>query len=155
MDYQITKLLPQEFFKCADIWNVERQKHLAEQFEEELRSGNRVTYICQTNDECIGEISLVFHRDDPDYTIRNQRVYVSHLVVKPEYRRRGIGKALVRFITKKAEEFGYREMSIGVDLDNYPALKLYIACGFDHVIYIGKDGQGAYLKLLKTISVPD
>ena len=42
-------------------------------------------------------------------------------------------------------------MSIGVDLDNYPALKLYMEAGFDKVIYIGEDEQGKYLKLLKKI----
>ncbi len=40
-------------------------------------------------------------------------------------------------------------MSIGVDLNNYPALKLYIACGFDRIIYIGEDESGRYVKLLK------
>ena len=38
-----------------------------------------------------------------------------------------------------------------VDLDNYPALKLYMESGFDKVIYIGEDAQGNYLKLLKKI----
>ena len=89
--------------------------------------------------------------NDSDYTVKGQRIYVSHLVVKPEYRRKGIGRTLVHFIMAKAMKMGYTEMSIGVDLNNYPALKLYIECGFDKVIYIGKDKQGEYLKLLKTI----
>lgn len=89
--------------------------------------------------------------NDLDYTIPNQRVYVSRLIVKKEYRRQGIGKKLVDFITDKAKELGYSELSIGVDLDNYPALKLYIDSGFDKVIYIGEDEQGKYVKLLKTV----
>ena len=88
---------------------------------------------------------------DLDYTIPEQRVYISHLIVKHEYRRQGIGKMLVDFITDKAKELGYSEMSIGVDLDNYPALKLYVDAGFNKVIYIGEDKQGKYVKLLKTI----
>ena len=86
-----------------------------------------------------------------DYTIPNQRIYVSRLIVKYEYRRQGIGSKLVDFITEKAKSQGYTEMSIGVDLDNYPALKLYMEAGFDRVIYIGEDEQGKYLKLLKKI----
>jgi len=151
MEYQIIRLLPQEFSICSEIWNIEQHKHLAEKFENELLAGKRITYIYQINGEFVGEISLVFDMNDSDYTIENQRVYVSHLVVKPEYRRKGIGKTLVHFVTEKAIELGYTELSIGVDLDNYPALKLYFKCGFDQVIYIGKDEQGEYLKLLKTI----
>lgn len=89
--------------------------------------------------------------NDSDYTIPNQRVYVSRIIVKKEYRRKGIGKKLVDFITDKAKELRYSELSIGIDLDNYPALKLYIDSGFDKVIYIGEDEQGQYVKLLKTV----
>ncbi len=132
---------------------MKKQSKLAEQFLDELKSGNRVTYIYKDGNEFIGEISLVKETNDSDYTIPNQRVYVSRLIVKPEYRRQGVGKMLVDFITDRSKELGYTEMSIGVDLDNYPALKLYIDSGFDKVIFIGEDEQGRYLKLLKTIKI--
>ena len=137
--------------KCNNIWNMEKQKELADKFYQELLSGNRITYISKDGDEFIGEISLVKDMNDTDYTIPNQRVYVSHLIVKPEYRRQGIGKMLVDYITEKAKELGYTEMSIGVDLENYPALKIYTNCGFNKVVYIGEDEQGKYIKLLKVI----
>ncbi len=141
----------EDFDKCNNLWNTKKQRKLAEKLLDELKNGNRITYICKDNNEFIGEISLVKDMKDSDYTIPNQRVYVSHLIVKSEYRRKGIGKILVDFITDKAKELGYREMSIGVDLDNFPALKLYTDCGFNKVVYIGEDEQGKYIKLLKTI----
>ena len=112
---------------------------------------NRITCFYKDGDKFIGEISLVKEMNDVEYTIPNQRVYVSRLIVKKEYRQQGIGKMLINFITDKAKELGYSEMSIGVVLDNYPALKLYIDSGFDKVIFIGEDEQGKYIKLLKTI----
>lgn len=63
---------------------MKRQEKLATQFYGELISGNRVTYVYKEEDEFIGEISLVFDTNDSDYTIGKQRVYVSHLIVKPE-----------------------------------------------------------------------
>ena len=150
MSVELLKI--EDYSKCNNIWNMKKQSKLAEKFLGELKSGNRVTYICKYGEEFIGEISLVKEMNDSDYTIPNQRVYVSRLIVKKEYRQQGIGKKLVDFITDKAKEFGYSEMSIGVDLDNYPALKLYIDSGFDKVIYIGEDEQGQYIKLLKTIN---
>ncbi len=95
----------------------------------------------------IAEISLVYNMNDSDYTIPNKRAYVSRLIVKPEYRRKGIGKALVDFIKHTANELVLDELSIGVDIENYPALKLYVESGFDKIIYIGKDEQGQYVKL--------
>ena len=130
---------------------MKKQSALAEQFLIELKNGNRVTYICKDDDAFIGEISLVKEMNDSDYTIPDRRVYLSRLIVKPELRRQGIGKTLVEFITDKAKVLGYTEMSVGVDLDNYHALKLYIDSGFDKIIFIGEDEQGKYLKLLKTL----
>ena len=141
----------EDFDKCNNIWDMKRLSELADKFLSELKCGKRITYVCKDGDEFIGEISLVQEMNDSDYTIPEQRVYVSHLIVKPEYRRQGIGKKLVEFVTDKAKGFGYKEMSIGVDLDNFPALKLYTDCGFNKVVYIGEDEQGKYIKLLKAI----
>lgn len=137
MDFEIIELSPAEFEKCGNIWNMKQQEKLANQFYGELISGSRVTYVCKQDNEFIGEISLVFDTNDSDYTIDKQRVYVSHLIVKPEKRRNGIGKRLVEYATNKTKEMGYSEMTIGVDLDNYSALKLYADSGFDKILFIG------------------
>lgn len=151
MDDKIIPLLPADFSKCGCIWSIEKHPKLAEQFYHELISGNRMTYVYVGGEQYLGEISLVFDMRDPDYTIKGRRIYVSRLIVRRDARRKGIGKALVAFAARRAAEMSYSEMSIGVDLDNYPALKLYADAGFDKIISIGEDGQGKYMKLLKKI----
>ena len=49
------------------------------------------------------------------------------------------------------KEMGFDEMSIGVDKDNITAIHLYKKFGFTQVLYEGKDDQGEYYKLMKTI----
>lgn len=149
--YEICKLNISDFEKCANIWNMDSQKELAKQFLKELQSGNRITYVYKIDGMFVGEISLVFDEGDSDYTIKNQRVYISRLVVKKQYRRLGIGRQLIEFIVDLAKNMKYTQLSIGVDLDNYPALKLYAEQGFDKIIFVGEDDQGKYLKLLKEL----
>lgn len=146
MNYRIIKLDPNNFKKCGNIWDMDQQADLAMQFYQELLIGNRVTYVFQVGDKYVGEISIVFNMNDSDYTIEKQRLYLSRLIVKHEYRRKGIGKELVDFAIKTAKRMGYSELSIGVDLDNYAALKLYFNAGFNSITYIGEDGR--YVKLL-------
>lgn len=151
MDFNIKVLDPVDFHKCGNIWNQERQGTLAKKFYNELLNGNRITYVCQAGEEYIGEISLVFEMNDSDYTIADRRIYTSRLIVKPGERRKGIGRCLVEYAVEQARKMSFSEMAIGVDLDNYPAIKLYTEAGFNQIIFAGEDEQGKYLKLLKHI----
>lgn len=144
-------LSPQDFKKCSNIWDMRKNKKMAETFYSEVVSGERITFVYTENDQFIGEASLVFDNKDRDYTIPNQRVYFSRLIVKKEKRRQGIGMALCQYVIQYAKEHGYSEITIGVDLENYAALKLYQRLGFDRLIFVGEDDDGKYLKLLKSL----
>ena len=147
----IIKLKIEDFDKCNNIWNMQKQKKLADKFYNELLSGNRITYVYLENGEYIGEVSLVFDMNDSDYTILNKRVYLSRLIVKEAFRQKGIGTKLIQHITNIAKELNYEEISVGVDLDNYKALKLYVNNGFKTIILVDKDEQGEYTKLLMNL----
>lgn len=147
----IIKLKVEDFNKCNNIWNMEKNKELADRFYKQLLSGNRITYVYVDNGEYVGEVSLVFDRNDNDYTIPNKRIYLSRLIVKKEFRRKGIGTKLIEYIVKVAKELNYEEISLGVNLDNYKALKLYVNNGFNNIILVDKDDQGAYIKLLMNL----
>ncbi len=151
-DKQITiePLNPEDYRKCANIWNMKSQP-LADKWLDEIKSGNRLVFVYKINGEFIGEGALVLDTGDPDYTIPNRRVYVSRMIVKKEYRNRGIGTEILAFLIEKAKEMSFEEMTIGVDKDNVNALRIYRKCGFTEVLFDGADEDGEYFKLLKKI----
>ncbi len=149
-NYVIEPLKPEEYHKCSNIWNMQAQP-LSLQWKEEIESGNRLVFIYKINGEFIGEGALVFNIDDPDYTIPGKRVYVSRMIVKKEYRNRGIGSEMLAFLIRKAKEMGFEEMTIGVDKDNTTAMHLYRKFGFTEVLFDGADESGEYYKLMKRI----
>lgn len=150
MAYIIELLIPEDYQNCSNIWNMKSQP-LADQWLEEIKSGNRQVYVYKINGEYIGEGALVLDTGDPDYTIPNRRVYVSRMIVKREYRNRGIGAEILAYLTEKAKEMGFEEMTIGVDKDNVNALHLYKKYGFTEVLFDGADENGEYYKLMKRI----
>ena len=151
MKTDIIRLEIDDFEKCQNIWDMREKSELAAQFYRELAEGNRITYIYTIDGAFIGEISVVKEENDPDYTIPGRRLYLSRLIVKRSFRRQGIGRKLVDFIIEEARSMGYSELSIGVNLDNYPALRLYAQEGFDKILYIGEDEWGKYMKLLRRL----
>ncbi|MWC26757.1 GNAT family N-acetyltransferase [Paenibacillus sp. MMS18-CY102] len=150
-NYQIKQLNLSEYEKCSNIWDMKKNVTMANKFYGELESGNRITFIYSENDEFIGEGSLVFRNDDPDYTIPNKRIYLSRMIVKEEYRNRGIGSIMLDYLIEYAVNLGYGEISLGVDTDNYNAKHLYEKKGFTDVLFTGADEYGEYVKLLKKL----
>lgn len=146
----IAPLKPEEYNRCSNIWNMKAQP-LAEKWYKEIQCGNRLVFIYKINGEFIGEGALVLDTGDSDYTIMGKRVYVSRMIVKKEYRNRGIGSEILEFLIKKAKGMGFSEMTIGVDKDNKNALHLYRKYGFTEVLFDGADEDGEYLKLMKRL----
>ena len=149
---EIEQLNPADFSRCGNIWDMEKHKKMAAEWYAQLRDSTRVTFVMRDSDAFVGEISLVFDNGDPVYSIPDKRVYLSRLVVKNTYRRQGIGTKLCEHLFAYAKELGYSEMSLGVDLDNYAALRLYFELGFDTLLFVGEDDGGRYVKLLKKLN---
>ena len=147
----IEPLNPEDYHKCSNIWNMKSQP-LADKWLDEIKSGNRLVFVYKINGEFIGEGALVLDTGDPDYTVPDRRVYVSRMIVKKEYRNRGIGSEILEFLIAKARELSFSEMSIGVDKDNINALHLYNKYGFTEVLFDGSDENGEYLKLMKKLN---
>lgn len=130
---------------------MKKDPRMTRMFYDELVNGNRITFIYTEHNQFIAEGSLVFKNDDPEYTIPDKRVYLSHMIVKEEYRNRGIGHIIVDYLINYAEQLGYEEIALGVDADNFNARHLYEKKGFTNVIRTEEDEYGKYVKLLKKI----
>lgn len=149
-DYSIEQLDLKDYEKCNNIWNM-RSCEFTEQFRREIEAGNRRVFIYKIDGAFIGEIAYVLDMQDPDYTVPGQRVYISRLLVKQEYRNRGIGGLLIDHVLSEVRELGFREAAIGVDKDNDAALHLYRKKGFTTVLFEGEDEYGEFYKLLKVL----
>lgn len=152
-NYTISELNINDFKKCQNIWDLKSNPKTAEKFYNQIKNGNRKTFICKnTNGEFIAEISLVFKDPIHDFAIKGKRVYLSHLMVKPEYRSCGIGTTLCNYIFEYCKKLNYSEISLAVLLSNYNAIRLYHRLGFGKLIAVDEDYDGKYIGLLKKLN---
>lgn len=130
---------------------MSKEPEQTKRWYDEIVSGNRIVFVYIENNEYLGEAALVLYNNDPDYTIEKKRIYLSRMVVKPEYRNRGMGGKIINYLIEYAKDLEYKEMSLGVDISNIGARWLYEKNGFTNVIFVGEDKDGKYVKLLKTL----
>lgn len=152
-NFEILKLQLKDFEKCGNIWDLNENKDFTQNIYHELKSGNRETFVYKDprSGKFLGEISIVFSDDKEIHTIKGIRVYLSRLIVKEIHRNKGIGTVLCNYISDYCKKLGYKEMSLGVNLDNYGAIKLYHGLGFKEILLVDKDEYGEYVVLLKKL----
>ena len=64
---------------------------------------------------------------------QSEYVIIHALVVDHNMAHKGIGTKIVDYSIKKAKELGYKAIRIDVVPTNYPAINLYLKCGFSFV----------------------
>ena len=147
----IIAVTPDTFEKCGNIWDI-RQEHIFVNYcLDTLKKGERATFAFLHENAFIGEISLVFDRNDSTLTVPGKRIYLSRLLVKKEFRHNGVGTALLLHACEYAKGLCYSEASLGVNLQNFAALRLYWKCGFTSIVSVDEDPFGPYLILLKLL----
>lgn len=145
----IIRLKPEDAGKCRRLWTSGKGEGYAQLFYQQLVRGERLAFVYLAGEELAGEVDLVFEMGEPGYTLPGKRIHLSRLMVKESFRRRGIATALCLHAAEAARMLGFSELSLGVGLDNFAALKLYHKLGFNTILFVGEDPGGRYMNLLK------
>ena len=82
---------------------------------------NTLFLVCEAEGNVLGYVGC--------YTVSTDAA-ITNVAVFPEYRRQGIGEALICELIKRARERGCEILSLEVRVSNDPAIKLYEKLGF-------------------------
>jgi ribosomal-protein-alanine N-acetyltransferase len=92
-------------------------------FRDCLRAG----YLCsvaELDDRCVGYAILSLAADE---------AHVLNICIAPDYRCRGLGRKLMRFLFAQAQQKGARELFLEVRPSNLSAIRLYQSLGLQQV----------------------
>jgi len=82
-------------------------------------------FVWLENNTIVGNLSLI-----PFFWQHRWRFLIANVAVHPEYRQRGIGRALTKKAVEHAQSLGHRDIWLHVRAGNIPAIRLYESLGF-------------------------
>lgn len=144
MNYIIEQLNITNYDKSNNVWDM-KSCPFTEKFREQIACGNRESYLMKYKDKYIASCDLVY--DYGEYTETNNKLYLSRLIVKKEYRNQGIGQELLKYMIALCKENGYRQITVGVDTANKNAVHIYKKAGFE-IYETDTDEYGEYYKMI-------
>ena len=87
--------------------------------------------VAVVGDYPVAQLFLWYHRDDPSLADGQSTVSITALRVRPAFRKRGIASRLAEVAEAIAAERGFTTITIGTDVDNDIAHRLYISWGYE------------------------
>jgi ribosomal protein S18 acetylase RimI-like enzyme len=90
-----------------------------------VSSEDAPTYVAERDGRVVGIVTLCVFR-----TLTGPKAYLDHLVVAPDCRRRGIGRALMEFAIEEARAAGASRIDLTANTEKQAGRSLYRALGF-------------------------
>lgn len=94
----------------------------ADSFCDSIRRTDTIFLVCEKDGKIAGYIGMYVSFDEGSIT---------NVAVMPEYRKQGIGEALVSYAQKAGKEAGVNTIFLEVRVSNEPAIALYRKMGFE------------------------
>ncbi|MBD5080587.1 MAG: GNAT family N-acetyltransferase [Ruminococcaceae bacterium] len=117
-----------ELNEIYDMSQIENFQHIR---RGNLESCKEICFVAEEDGRFVGEVSIMTENANiPAAVIPNKRMYFFGLRVLPDFRRKGIGTALMTCAISQCLKRGIFEFTIGVESDNADAKRLYERLGF-------------------------
>lgn len=113
----LTRTVEQYFSRDTPLWWVEESQN----FTPDSRF---------PTPDSLEKVACLWVGNAVDQVKGDRHTYIFLLYVQPEHRRRGIGKALMRYLENWARAKGDRQIGLQVFQTNTPALDLYHKLGY-------------------------
>lgn len=135
---KIVKVTQEDFNQWLDLalklWSTESVEEIDRSLRNIFQSPREAGFLVKDDrDKAIGFMNLSLRSDYVPGATRSPVAYVEGIYIKDEYRKQGIGKALIQYAQQWAVERGCVELASDALLENTASYEFHTKVGFQEV----------------------
>lgn len=131
---ELKKLAVQELYVLTELFDYNNVEQMLSECTHDIQNGIIDIFVLYDKDVLIGELHVMYESDDENYAIRGRRAYLFAFRVREDFQNKGYGTYLLKTVLTVLKEHGYCEFTVGVEDDNFRAIHVYQALGFDEIL---------------------
>jgi aminoglycoside 6'-N-acetyltransferase I len=135
------KMIPQWVALRIALWPDEEPQIMAREAPGMLGQPDLLVLVAREGEAVVGFAEAAIRRDHVNGCETSPVAFVEGIFVRPDYRGRGVARALIAAVTDWAKAKGLRELASDALLDNAASHAMHQALGFtetERVVYFRK-----------------
>lgn len=131
---KIEKLAVHDLYILTELFEYNNVEQMISECTHDIQNGIIDIFVLYDKDVLIGELHIMYENDDENYAIQGRRAYMFAFRVREDFQNKGYGTYLLKTVLSVLEENGYYEFTVGVEDDNFRAIHMYQALGFNEFL---------------------
>ena len=131
---KIEKMAVHELQRLTELFEYHNVEQMIWECTHDIENGMIDIFVLYENDVLVGELHVMYENDDENFAVRDRRAYLFAFRVRKEYRNKGYGAYLLKTVLTRLKEDCYYEFTVGVEDDNFRAIHMYQALGFNDIL---------------------
>ncbi len=131
---KIEKLAIHDLHILTELFEYNNVEQMISECTHDIQNGVIDIFVLYDKDVLVGELHVMYENDDENYAIRGRRAYLFAFRVREDFQNKGYGTYLLKTVLTELKENGYCEFTVGVEDDNFRAIHMYQALGFNDIL---------------------
>ena len=131
---KVERLAIQDLFILTQLFDYNDVEQMISECTNDIKNGIIDIFVLYDKDVLIGELHIMYESEDANYAIKGRRAYMFAFRIREDFQNKGYGTYLLKTVLIALEEKGYCEFTVGVEDDNFRAIHIYQALGFNELL---------------------
>lgn len=131
---KIEKVATRDLYVLTELFEYNDVEQMISECTYKIQNGIIDIYALYSDNLLIGELRVKYESNDENYAIRGKRAYLYAFRIREDFQNQGYGTYLLKTVISALKEKGYCEFTVGVEDDNFKAIHMYQALGFDELL---------------------